>query len=161
MLDTKMVDEFLGSRCLYPELEEVLKRHTKPLNNIVYRGMPCPYPIIKVGSLIRQWNGATHWSLDKNIAESFTTDYINEEYAEEMEAEFGIPSNKLFVRLIMVLDKCDKVVELYHYSKDFVHEKEVTILGYDFEITDIIDKTDDMITVKVKAVERTEDDFVF
>jgi len=139
----EILDEFAGSRNLPPYVEAELDKYTVPLGSAtVYRGLPYLKERIRDGEIIMQWNGSTHWTLDKSIADRFTMDYINEDYVEEIAEEKGMETSDvfgLFVPLILTMDAPDvPVVELYKYVREgLADEKEVTIRGYDFRLSDI------------------------
>ena len=155
------IDEFLGSRCITDEVKSFFEENAKPLDDRIYRGLPFPYPMIKVGAMIDEWHNCSHWSLERDIADKFAVDYINEDYSEEVQELFDMSEEELFVPMVMVLDECPKVIEMYKFTKEFSNEKEITVVGYNFEITSIeseIPICDDLledkeiVVVKVKAV---------
>lgn len=107
---------FAGDRCLTNCVSEILNENKVNLNGVsIYRGFPYPFPLLRKGVVIQEWNGSSHWSLDKSVAELFSMDYINEDYSEEMQEIFGMSEEELFVPVIMKLESPHDVVELYKF----------------------------------------------
>lgn len=144
---------FAGSREYSPLF---LKHYNNNLSTIeqVYRGMPFPKHLLKVGNVIEEWHGSTHWSIDKDVAIGFTTDYINEEYEAEIYEELGLDfdsDEEVFVKVVL----CMKDAIGYPLYKDLERlednlskEKEITIIGENHVIMDI-NKVEDIYYVDV------------
>ncbi|MEJ1517637.1 hypothetical protein R3O67_30950 [Bacillus cereus] len=145
------LDEFLGSRTLTPELEEFLNSLKAPLDCILYRGMNFPMHLLKKGGKLEEWHGSSHWSKEFDVAQNFAYDgYINEDYVNEL------GENKTLLHDYKVNDACELFTEVVFRLKEnkqainvdklviewglanWAHEKEVTFIGTDFLITNVI-----------------------
>ena len=51
---------FLGSRCLTDSLKDRLIRLEKNIDETLYRGLPFPKQLLKVGSIVEEWYGSSH-----------------------------------------------------------------------------------------------------
>lgn len=143
---------FLGSRCLTDSLKDRLIRLEKNIDETLYKGLPFPKQLLKVESIVEEWYGSNHWSPDKKIAIGFSSDYINEEYVEELQEEIG----EVDMIPIILWSNNIKGVETYKIMKslnkdDFVNEKEITVIGYNFVVRDIKLKNN-IYFVKVEPV---------
>lgn len=130
---------FLGSRCLSDSLKNRLTDLEKNIDKILYRGLSFPKQLLKVGCIIEEWYGSSHWTPDINVAIDFSLDYINEDYIEELQEELGVEVN---VVQVVLWSKDIKGIEVYKIIEaldktDFLDEKEVTVIGYNFEIINI------------------------
>ncbi|MCU7667555.1 hypothetical protein [Bacillus thuringiensis] len=145
------LDEFLGSRTLTTELEEFLVSLKSPLECVLYRGMNFPIHLLEKGEKLEEWHGSSHWSKELKVAHNFAYDgYVNEDYVNE------IGENKTLLQQYKVNDACDLFTEVVFRLKEnkqainvdklviewglanWAHEKEVTFIGTDFLITNII-----------------------
>ncbi|MNL91052.1 hypothetical protein D3C81_07800 [compost metagenome] len=141
-----MLTQFVGSRYLDDNLEAFFAKYKKELRGTFYRGLPFPLHLLKEGAVIEEWHGSTHWTLDKEKAIGFSKDYINEEYEAELIAALGEDKVK-FVNLVLYTKELEGV-ELYKLLVlqniiDFIAEKEITVVGKNFEIVSI--KVEDAI----------------
>ncbi len=145
MAFNQILDTFAGDRGVFAA-EEELDKHTVSHNGeTIYRGLPYLTENIKVGEIVSEWYGSTHWSLKKEHSEKYTTDYISDGLLEELTKERNIEcdeAEKLFSPLLMKIENTHiPVVELYKYvSETFQGEMEITIRGYDFKIVNVIKK---------------------
>lgn len=133
------ISYFLGSRCLTDSLKDQLLALEKDIDGILYRGLSFPKQLLKVGCIIDEWYGSSHWTPDVNVAIDFSLDYINEDYIEELQEELGAEVN---VVQVVLWSKDIKGIEVYKIIEaldktDFLDEKEVTVIGYNFEIRSI------------------------
>lgn len=147
-MDKEKLVEFLGSRLLTNELKKEFKNREKKLHGNFYRGMPYPKHLLKVGTIIEEWHGSSHFSISEEIAKNFAifniNGYINEDYYEELQEELQIEDVE-FVQLVLVAN--DLIgVEMYKLLKEigeterFIDEKEITTFDKNFLITDIEEK---------------------
>lgn len=133
------ISYFLGSRCLTDSLKERLVCFEINIDKTLYRGLPFPKQLLKIGSVIEEWYGSSHWTPDKAVAIDFSCDYINEDYIEELQEELG---QEVDVIQMVLWSKDIKGVEVYKLMQslnkdDFVNEKEITVIGYNFIVKDI------------------------
>lgn len=135
-----LVDEFLGSRFLDKDVEEFLEENKEEIIGQVYRGLPYPWQLIKPGQVIEEWYGSSHWTFDKKVAEGFSVDYINESFSEEMQEEYKLSEDEIFVPLVLILDDCPHGVKMYNHTTTFKDEKEVTLRKYDFIIEEVLEE---------------------
>ena len=154
-----ILNQYAGDRALYDDVKRELDAKTiEHDGTIIWRGLPYLTEDIKAGEIVNEWYGASHWSLKKNHAVKFTTDYISEGLLEELSEEKGIPQDeaeKLFSPLLMQMEDVHiPVVELYKYVEEvFIGELEILIRGYDFKIK-TVDKIGDMYIANVEPVKR-------
>lgn len=149
------ISYFLGSRCLTDSLKERLICFEKNIDKTLYRGLPFPKQLLKVGNVIEEWYGSSHWSPDKSVAIDFSNDYINEDYVEELQEELGE-----CIDMIPIVLWSDNIIGIETYKimqqlngNEFINEKEITVIGYDFEIISI-DLKDNINWVKVKPIKK-------
>lgn len=144
------LDEFLGSRHLCETLETYLLSKQTSVKNVLHRGMNYPIHLIKVGNVVEEWHGSTHWSKDFQIAHNFAYDgYINEEFAGELQEELSEEIYKsyqvtealdLFHPVIFRLKENTKgidvhsIIEPIQELEKWKKEQEVTFIGVDFVI---------------------------
>lgn len=134
------LDDFLGGRLLPDSLRNRLIHLEKNIEEVVYRGLPFPKQLLKAGCIIEEWNGSSHWSIDKNVALDFSIDYMNEEYVEELEKKLNKKIE--MIRLVLYCEDI-KGIETYNILNSinennvFFREKEVSVIGYDFIVEEI------------------------
>ena len=140
--------EFLGSRYLTNDLKDYLKLQEKELKGSFFRGLPYPKHLLKIGSIIEEWHGSTHFTIDENIAQNFAiinrNGYINDDYYDELSKELNSDEVE-FVQLIMI---CNFLVGIEIYKlleklniDNFKHEKEITTFDKNFVIKSIEKRT--------------------
>lgn len=144
---------FLVSRCLSGSLKNRLKDLERDIDKIIYRGLPFPRQLLRVGCIVEEWFGSSHWTPDINVAIDFSLDYINEDYIEELQEELG---GEIDVIQMVLWSKDIKGVEVYKIMEslnkdDFAEEKEITVIGYNFVVKNI-EKNNDIYFVEVKPV---------
>jgi len=144
------LDEFLGSRTLSNDLEQFLCSLKKPYLKPLYRGMNFPIHVLKIGEIVEEWHGSSHWSKEFQVALNFAYDgYLNEEYIEELQEDEALleeyeveEAMDLFKEVVFRLSEStqaidvDTLVNEWELSR-WKHEKEVTFIGTEFEITAI------------------------
>lgn len=148
------LEEFLGSRYLPDSLKKQLIQRERKIENTIYRGLPFPKQFLKIGRVLEEWNFSSHWSLDKKVAIGFSDDYINEEYVEDVESEIGEKPD--MIKLVLYSNDITgtesyKILESLDKENVFLKEKEITVIGYDFMIEDIVEDGD-VFFAKVKPV---------
>lgn len=128
---------FLGSRSLTTRLKQFFIQESKVLPLTAYRGLPYPKHLIQIGHVVDEWHESSHWTPDRTVAEGFARSDFNECYYEELVEELGEDAVE-FVELVLI---CDSLVgyESYQWLQqqqltDFASEKEITVVGYDFQI---------------------------
>lgn len=137
--EKEMLEWFAGSRQWDENIAALHEKLREYISCELYRGLPFQKVLIKLGAVVKEWYGSSHWTLEKKIADNFSKDYISEGLIEEIIEEQGITEEeayKLFVPLILHLDGATGV-PLYKYVPEFEHEKEINIHGSDFVITNI------------------------
>ena len=137
--------EFLGSRLMTKELKEEFKSREKELQGTFYRGMPFPKHLLKVGAVIEEWHGSSHFSISEEIAQNFAilkiNGYINDDYYEELQEQLQVEEVD-FIQLVLIANnligvEMYKLLEEVGESEKFLHEKEITTFDKDFIITNI------------------------
>lgn len=136
----KQFERFLGCRDLSSDLEKFMKEREQSLEGKFFRGLPFPTHLLKVGAVIEEWHGSTHWTLDEKVAQGFANDYMNECYYEELQEELGVEDVD-YEYLVLVTEKLQGV-ESYKLLKElningYEREQEITVLGKDFVIESI------------------------
>lgn len=155
----KILAQYAGDRNLTEKVEKELdERMWIHDGTIIWRGLPYLTENIKPGEIVKEWYGASHWSLRKNHSIKFTTDYISEGLLEEITEERGIlweEAEELFSPLLMQMEDVHiPVVELYRYvDEDFIGELEILIRGYDFKIKNV-NKAGNMYIANVEPIKR-------
>lgn len=153
--EKEQLEWFAGSR---EWNEHVAKLHNELQENIsceLYRGLPYQEHLINEGTIIEEWYGSSHWTIDKDIAANFSRDYISEGLIEEIIEERNITEDEayeLFVPLILHMDNAVGV-PLYKYVPAFEHEKEINIHGKNFVLYNTW-KDGDTYHANVKAIPR-------
>lgn len=140
--------EFLGSRLLTQDLKKEFKSREKELQGTFYRGMPFPKHLLKIGAVIEEWHGSSHFSISEKIAQNFAilkiNGYINDDYYEELQEQLQVEEVD-FVQLILVANnlvgvEMYKLLEEVGESEKFLEEEEITTFDKDFIITNIEEK---------------------
>lgn len=54
------ISYFLASRCLTDSLKDQLLALEKDIDGILYRGLPFPKHLLKVGNIVEEWYGSSH-----------------------------------------------------------------------------------------------------
>ena len=127
----KNLEAFVSSGALRPELKGYFVDNLKDIEGTVYRGLPFPLHLLRVGGVIEDWNGCDHWTLDITTAKSFSESYADEDYAWGLIRKHG-EANVEFVKTILT---CDNIrgVELYK----LLQENSIQGLDAELEITTI------------------------
>lgn len=140
----KELEDFAGGRFLNKSLYEKFTKDFTLIKDTLYRGMPFPKHLVKEGTIIEEWYGSSHWSLDKQVAINFAdtniNGYISDDYYDELVEELG-EDNVDFIKLIMVINNVEGL-ELYRILKEnniykWNNEKEITLFNKDFIIKKI------------------------
>lgn len=134
------LQDFVGSRLLRPELKEYFVDEIREVEGTVYRGLPFPLHLLKVGGQVEDWHGSGHWTLDMTTAKAFSKDYVNEDYMYELIEERG-EANVEFVKVILTCDNI-KGIELYklleeHSIQGFDAELEITTIDSRYIISSV------------------------
>ena len=142
-----ILEDFVGARIITEDTLALYDDKFGKVNETIYRGMPFYEDFIKVGANIEEWYGSTHWTLDFNIAKNiFSKDYINECYIEELAENLNKNIDEVYesmVPMIMRMNGTSNGARTYEMVKNldkvsrFYKEKEITIMGMDFIITNI------------------------
>lgn len=158
-----ILDRFVGGREITEDTLTLYKDKFEKIEETLYRGMPFYKEHIKTGTLIQEWYGATHWSLDLNVARGiYSDDYINELYVEELADELNLSYDETynsFVPMVMRIKGFSKGARTYEMVKDleivsrFYKEMEVTTMGVDTIITNVEVKNDEKGTYYLVDVE--------
>lgn len=156
------LESFVNARFLPLDVEEYLLSRTKHYNKTFYRGLPFPMHLIKEGLVIENWHGASHWSVQKDIALDFAIEersgYVNEEYRDELIQEYG-EDNVHFVPLLMICRGGNfiPICELIKADSKFRREQEYCNIGDDFRVVKIrteIIYNKNIIIVEVDQIKR-------
>lgn len=140
----EQLEYFAGSRDMSNTIYSLLKTYEEKLTGVFFRGMPFPKHRLKVGEIVEEWHGCSHWSIDKAVALNFAiiniNGYINEDYYQELSNELG-EENVDFKQVLFIADnlkgvKLYEVLEKYNIN-NFIDEKEITTMDMDFVITSI------------------------
>lgn len=148
------LNEFLGSRELNSQLEKHLLSLREPLSCVLHRGMSFPVHLLKIGGVLDEWHGSSHWSKDFEVALGFATDgYVNSDYLddliEEIEHDKDLLSkynaesaSDLFKEVVFRLTTNTEAIDVHKLAlelnlTEWLNEQEVTFIGTDFIITEL------------------------
>lgn len=148
------LNEFLGSRELSSQLKKHLLSLREPLACVLHRGMSFPVHLLKIGGILEEWHGSSHWSKDFEVALGFANDgFVNSDYLDDLVESLeedkdllrkynAVEAFDLFKKVVFRLTTNTEAIDVHKLVVDFnladwLHEQEVTFIGTNFIMTNI------------------------
>lgn len=118
----EILEDFVGGRYISDNTMALYENRFDKIEETLYRGMPFYREFIKPGYIIKEWYGASHWSLDFDIARNkFAKNYIEDEYIEDLAIELGKSFDDVyeaFVPIVLRINGFSRGARTYEMVKD-------------------------------------------